>query len=384
MNRENANFPGRQRGAATLLVAMVLLIGVTLVVMVTARTSFMDQRISANEIRAKAAFEAAQAGMDRGIASLATNTALPAGQVAVNAGGQIVGFYEVAFCDANNPGTLNCANVTGCTNPGDPERVLIFSCGWSDDQVGLQQMVQVAQRRPAVPNPPSNPLTSRGVVNVQGSASVTNYFNNLTIWTGNDLTNIGNSGKTYIRNPNVPTPPLGTSPPPPPPNCVSNADYICTTDINTVGPDVIANDTSLSSLTSDQFFTNYFGTTPEEYKTQTEGMDSIVWLDGNSSLTGGTTLGTEADPVVVIVDGNLSLGAGNITVNGILVVLGDVNLSGNFLVNGSAIVAGNDGTQGTISGTGNLDVIYNPMTVRNAGGEDGLSASEAGSWRDWL
>lgn len=58
------NFISKQRGAAVLLVSIVLLIGVTLITVFAARVGVMDQRISANEKRHAEAYAAAEAGLD--------------------------------------------------------------------------------------------------------------------------------------------------------------------------------------------------------------------------------------------------------------------------------------------------------------------------------
>ena len=67
-------FPwARQRGAATLIVAIVLLLALTLATFSTARIGVSEQRSVANEIRAKQAFWVAQAGVEQGIAFLNAN-----------------------------------------------------------------------------------------------------------------------------------------------------------------------------------------------------------------------------------------------------------------------------------------------------------------------
>ena len=53
-----------QNGAATLLVAVVLLIAITLATFFAARVNIEEQRISANDYRAKEAFNAADAGLE--------------------------------------------------------------------------------------------------------------------------------------------------------------------------------------------------------------------------------------------------------------------------------------------------------------------------------
>ena len=55
----------KQKGAAVLLVSIVLLIGVTLVVIFAARVGVIDQRISANEYRHKEAQAAAHAALNQ-------------------------------------------------------------------------------------------------------------------------------------------------------------------------------------------------------------------------------------------------------------------------------------------------------------------------------
>lgn len=407
MNTKPLTSPARQRGMVSLLISLVLLVGITVVVLVTAHTTAKEQRLSANDMRAKAAFETTQAGLDVALSYFnsdggmdqdddGTADTLTATKVTLNGSdGNAVGSYQVAFCDqATDPDTLDCDSVNACTPPSDLDQALVFACGWSDDETAVQRMVQTVERRPAISDPPTNPLSSRGGVNVSGSATVTNYFNNLTIWTGQSIDNIGNSGKTYIRDPDIATPSQDTVPPDPPTTCTDDGTYICTTDKNTTGPDVIANDTSISSLTTERYFENYFDATPSqyrEYQTTMEVNDNdaslpdvssldgvtreVIWVEDDADFASNTTIGTRDDPVVLIVNGDASA-AGTVEVNGFMYVLGDMSGSGNFQVNGSMIV------DGTVGGTGSLDVVFDPQAVRRAGNL-APPASMSGSWRDW-
>ncbi len=63
----------RQRGMATLAVGLILLIAMTLLTFTVAKVSGVEQRISANDVRAVAAHEAAQAGIEQAIAYLNAN-----------------------------------------------------------------------------------------------------------------------------------------------------------------------------------------------------------------------------------------------------------------------------------------------------------------------
>ena len=66
----------RQKGAAVLLVSIVLLIGVTLITVFAARVGVMDQRISANEYRHKEAQAAADAALEQAAGFISDNTGL--------------------------------------------------------------------------------------------------------------------------------------------------------------------------------------------------------------------------------------------------------------------------------------------------------------------
>ena len=47
----------------------------------------------------------------------------------------------------------------------------------------------------------STPLVTRGVTNfLTGGASVFNYFNDLTVWSGGSMLGQSNTGKTFIRD----------------------------------------------------------------------------------------------------------------------------------------------------------------------------------------
>jgi len=58
------HFISKQRGAVALLVSIILLIGITLITVFASRIGVMDQRISANEKRHSEAYAAAEAGLE--------------------------------------------------------------------------------------------------------------------------------------------------------------------------------------------------------------------------------------------------------------------------------------------------------------------------------
>lgn len=357
----------RQGGAATLLVAVVLLISVTLVVLTTAQTVVTEQRIIANEQRAKQAFEAAAAGLSYGM-----------------------GYFQANGADANGDDAIDTllaapdwTYVSGASGPsyrvrfvqvdaGSFDRVTIEAQGRSDDQSAIRSITETISGTPAVAHAPDNPLTSRGMVDLKGSGTITNPEGKSTIWSGDSFTATSASTKTYIYDVEVDALKQSTS-------------------STNKGVDIVDNDPNLSTLTDDQYFQNFLGMMPSDYKdlmarkiidpstTSVTTLDgekrTVIWVDGDAKFVSNTTIGTAADPVILIVDGNME-GAGTVNVNGILFVTGNWSGSGNLEVRGAAVV------KGDVDGTGSLDVIFDSSLMDNLG-TVGKAAAMPGTWRDW-
>ena len=63
--KQNTNLKNQQ--GATLVVALVILVMITIITFYTANTVLMEQRITANDWRSKSAFEAAETGMQEAL-----------------------------------------------------------------------------------------------------------------------------------------------------------------------------------------------------------------------------------------------------------------------------------------------------------------------------
>ncbi|HJV25673.1 MAG TPA: PilX N-terminal domain-containing pilus assembly protein [Aromatoleum sp.] len=390
----------RQGGAATLLVTMVLLVAATLMVLYTSRALVGEQRMSANEMRANQAFEAAQGGLELSIERVNANKTFNAASVN-GVWSSSNSSYTVAYCSTGTfPAAQQCADrssggiTPACTAPGAGDATAwVVACGWSDDNSARKRIVSfVAQSQP-VPGTIANPLTSHGAVTFSGNSTVVNYFNNLTVWTGNTLANTGNTGKTVIRRPtstagaltsNQVDTEVGNG------NQVCNTnqapDLICTTSTGVFGPDVIQSDSSLAGLTADQFFENFLGLPPTLYKateakevvaganagTITDG-GKVYWVDGNATIS--QDIGSLEHPVVIVVDGDLTL-SGNSTIFGIVFVKGNLATSGGPKIRGALLATGD------VNSAGALNVIYDPEAIRNTK-TLGTYASAPGAWRDF-
>jgi type IV pilus assembly PilX-like protein len=81
MMHKYKTFQHYQRGAAALIVSVILLIGVTLIILFEARVGILDQQISGNEFRHKEAFANAEAGLEQAASFLSANTKLHEGEI---------------------------------------------------------------------------------------------------------------------------------------------------------------------------------------------------------------------------------------------------------------------------------------------------------------
>lgn len=404
--------PGRrERGVATLFITVVLLLSVGLIALYTSRSAVAEQRLSANEVRARQALAAANAGIDHALAymrnggldhdnddvvdTIAANTLTSAGGTP--------SYYRVLYVDSSLALPICPSSRTGAFAAGAPvvpTEVTAVSCGWSDDDSSVQRVAQRLTATPSTGGGISTPLVTRGATNLlTGGASLLNFFNDLTVWSGGSLLGQSNTGKTFIRNRvtnptadqnfdyrNTGNSPACNNPP---------GGYTCSTQGSVLGHDTVGGDTNLSSKSVDQFFQYFMGQTPTTYRENTAtwvvdtnntlstqnstdvgsigGMkNNVIWVEGNLTLP---SLGTADRPVVLVVTGNLQLSS-NAVVYGLLFVMGDVTGNGNPEIFGSLISAG------TASASGNPIIVYDPLALGRAANL-GRAVKLPGTWRDW-
>jgi hypothetical protein len=243
-------------------------------------------------------------------------------------------------------------------------------------------------------------LISRGGVGLTGNYTIINRYYNTSAWSGGAV-NIGESASaaTFLR-------PIGTQA-----SAYSRAQLEDTDTSNTWtsqtvsdrnkgnGVDTIGNDASLSSLTGDQFFNNFFygdrtvikGLANNLGQVYTDigsanGKSGVVWIEGNTTMNGGV-YGTSDNPVILIINGNLRA-TGNPQINGFLYVTGQLDAAGTVGVLGSTVVEGNSAMvpagEDPVVGHGGVDLIYSPYTLDKAANPIiGTTTVISGSWRDW-
>lgn len=400
---------------STLFIVLILLLLSSLVVFYASRTAISEQRVSGNEIRTKQAYAAAEAGANDALAKFAVGgvdlTAIQTSTLYVS--GQRPSYYQALYCSpaaytgstAPSCPKAHTTNIS-CTAPTTTETrtPLIFACGWSDDDLAVIRILQKASGTPSTAGSITSPVVTKGATNLLvGGASIFNYFNDLTVWAGGDVPIQSNTGKTFIRD--VSTDPAATSADTSTayrttgnsPACNNPpAHYTCSTDGNNLGPDAIINDTALSSLTSDQFFTQFMGSSPTTYRDRTATykvdlnntltgedstsinsisgkQDAVIWVEGNASNL-PTTIGSATHPVVLVVNGNLDLGS-NATIYGLVFVTGAVSGNGSPTIYGAMIA-------GSATTSGNPKIIFDPAVLA-ATTRLGTGANVPGGWRDW-
>jgi Tfp pilus assembly protein PilX len=404
----------RQRGAVTILTALILLICITLVTLLASKTVLVETQISADNYRMAQAVAAANAAMDFGVGYF-DNGGFDQKINATGAAGNdsIVDTipdqtYDSADGTQTTTASLTFNNAAGtrCVAAGSIPNMksgLITAIGRSDDGLAVRTLSQCVGTIDIFGgNGPKQSLISHGGVGLTGNYQIINRYYNTTAWAGNAV-NIGESASasTYIR-------PIGTS--------ESDFTQAQLEDDDTTnnytsepisdrnkgnGVDTIASDPRLSSLTGDQFFNNFFygdRATIKELATSlgqvysagsigsAVGKSGVVWIEGNSTMNGGT-YGTSTNPVIMIINGNLRA-TGNPDIYGLLYITGQLDAAGTVGVKGSVIVEGNASMvpagEDPVVGHGGVDLIYTPYTLdRSVNPIKGTTTVISGSWRDW-
>lgn len=414
-----------QKGVNTLAVTLLLLLLSSLVVFYTARHAINEQRLSANELRAKQAFAAATAGMEHAMGYFSSsggvdktggglngtdpdNVADTITAVGLFDVGTKPSYYAALFCSPSSEpprcpvthtASFSCDTALESTNLRNP---LIVACGWSDDDMAVVRLVQKASKAPTLPGKITAPVVTKGVTNLlTGGASIMNYFNDLTVWSGGGVPSKSATGKTFVRDistDSVPNPSrdfrnTGMSP-----GCENPpGGYVCATYGNATGHDIIDNDVNLGSLDSAAFFKKFLSTDKEpaayregadwtidltgaisadsnDINTLKNKNDSVLWVEGNvTSLP--DPIGTPERPVILVINGKLDI-QGSPVINGLVFVRGEVYGTGSPTIYGALIA------EEATNVNGNVKVIYDPNVLKNTS-QLGKAAKLQGSWRDW-
>lgn len=398
-----------QRGAIVISLSIIFLLLTTFVTLYTTKSILLEQKIANNQARSALAFEAAEFGISTAVQYISDGPDRD-----VDGDGNSDGLMDAIFAvDADNVGTTNTSlvgavvgkqqsvtvTITDITTA--PDTLLAFrivSQGFSDDSSATRTITQVIKVVDALPNVPDNPLTARGTVDVNGSATVHNPEGTSSIWSGGNV-DIGsnNSTATYVADPSGADYPICMDTP-------MTCSTVQTSNKVTVGLDIIEHDNNLANLTKEQMFENFFGMTPEAYREAIVTVDlasgsdfstgaglaqnEVVWYEGNADINGvtvgcsvavnGGNVCAQANeaPSIVIINGDVNMKGGP-HFYGIVFVMGDITLTGNSTFHGALVVAGESNNT-----AGSLDVWYNSRLLKDSRGNGGFSAA-SGAWHDF-
>ncbi|WP_454785223.1 pilus assembly PilX family protein [Legionella sp. WA2024007413] len=359
-----------QRGYVLLATSVMILLGIAITALLTSKTVDFDQKIENNFYRTSQSFMAAEAGLEYGLAYLEAN------KTAIRVDANNDGFIDTyTNSQITNVAFSNNTNYTVTySNPvyNSFNRITVSSKGTADNNLASTTVVQIMQIYPFVPTPTPVPLLVKDNVNLSGSLTISNTTTGTTIWSGGD-TVLGGSASTSS-------------------NASSGSNS------GSLQADVVHHDSSLSSLSSDQFFSNFFGTTKTlaqqsaditytnssntDYSGLLNGVvGQSIWINqtGTSSagFSGNATIGSPTNPVVLVVNGPLQSN-GTTTIYGMVYVMGDWNNSGG----GTLDIIGGAVVEGSITSTGSPNITYN-TAVLNQLNKVGAFVKVPGSWRDF-
>lgn len=360
----------KQQGAATLIITIIALFTITMIVLFAGNFGIMQQKTTTNLYNNNQAYEAAEAGLEFAIPYLQKNQTT----ILANKSG---GHLSPPYSDSNTT-NVTLANSSKYSivysNPtaNNYNLIKITVTGTSADGSATRVISQLVQYGGNLGTVPTSPVVSQGTVNLGGNSSIVNKENNSTIVSGTGVSLAGSSSTTTATG--------GSTP-------------------NNMGGDITQNSTALNSQTPSDLFASYFGVSSSVFKNNVtnyysnsantnyssllNGMaGNTIWIDqtaGNATINGTVTIGTAANPVIIIVNGNLYL-SGSATIYGLVYEMGGTTLTdvlGNVAIEGSLI------TSGTLSVTGSTTLTYNSTVLNVLKNSNGYFAKVPGSWKDF-
>jgi hypothetical protein len=420
----NVRPPHRQRGAAALIVTLVLFFVMTMIAAYANRNHVFEQRASANQYRAALAFEAAEAGADWAVAQL--NRAQRTDASCLPAASAPASFRErhlalnaasgrqtpITWDNAGSPAPLQAVCVrsgsgwdcscpshaapvlaapaaagpapafmvqfdaapqagvvrllaTGCTSLGG---ACLPAAGLSDASTRVQLLLGWV---PALATAPVAALTTRGAV--QAGAAAIGLHNPHAASGGIAVHAGGGVTATAAR--------LGTAPG------------------GSVNDAIVEHDARLQAAAPDRFFASLFGVDKALWQSQpgvtrvacggdcaarlsqavSEAARPMIWVDGDLQLDGPVSLGTPQRPVIVIASGSARL-SGAVLLHGLLYA---GRIEWNDAAAGTATLHGAAISEAGYSGNAEVDLVYDAAVLATLKAHSGTFARVPGSWKDF-
>jgi hypothetical protein len=429
----------QRRGAASLVVVMVLFFVITLVAAYTSRNLIFEQRTSANHYRSTLAFEAADAGVEWALARLndarmndnctpLTTAASVAGEVSFRdrylsidpatgaitpvpsrlAGCIFDGANWACDCPATgNPNPTYTATgtgpfaafwvrfetiagarpgvvriqVNGCTRPA-ADCLRFDREAQSGD--GLATVWAVLALKSALVSPPAAALTVRGAFNNGGTLTLTNTDAGSGGFTLHAAQAVSTAGVTLVTIPGTP-----------PQRSVSQGDSALA--LPDLSPPLVPATPANNGV--DRMFNSVFGMWPTTYFAQPGAVavdcnagcsaaavnDAILLNPGHAvHVTGAGPLRVDADiggasaPVVIVADGSVEFTGTPATVYGVV-----YSRAATWTTGGTGTIQGAAIAESGFTAAGTQTIVYDADLLRRVRGSAGSFTKVPGGWRDF-
>lgn len=393
-------FKRKQSGGATLLMSLVLAIAMGLMTVYSAQVTMTEQKISANQYRTKQGFEAAQAGLDAVIGRL--NVAFVNNATMGGTAGDLSNFTRagIKLPSLSKGGSIGNSQSIGSytvkfekNNPLYPDIVDITVSGFSGDNQSTspnQIISQSVSPMSMMAYKPPTPLIAQGKIDIGGSVSLINKTNSPT----GDLPKASwSGGRTKTDFGGV----------------FANIDVTSEDGTLDGGSGIYERDAELKNLSSDDFFENFFSENKQRIKNRAKLVDCSSGCSGNDLLKtdsdgnktpigqiiwvetqnpGGTSgilkinsaidVGSQSNPVLLIVNGKIEIDDNNAHLTGILYTTEDfINKTGAGNIIGSLI------SEGNVSAEGSLNLTYDNNTLATLENNTSRYIRIAGTWKDF-
>jgi hypothetical protein len=395
----------RQKGVATLLVTVIIVLLVNILTYMMTRTTAVENRMTAAELRSKQAFHAAQAGLDFALENIITESLdtlnTSCGIVPVDANDDSPSFQllygrENPVCPSPTLGLQTRSFVRSIGRSADGSAVRILEVAIDLEREWISTPLEGSGGTGGTPSIPGA-IVSKGSVSFSGTASAApcGTAEQCRAWADEGHNWQAEAyNDTYdgvlVTSGGVVDPPEGTK---------STRLY---TDLNQ-----IVENSPLGALSDAAFFNSVLGVDKTDFRADAEpiSMDGTrtdinsnpnIWIDArnegggalNYTVPSDGAWGSPEKPIVMVVDGNLEIGA-NTVIWGIVYVTGEVvKGSGTAKIVGALIAE-----EPITKATGNIAVFYNDQIARPPvlGGPTGETGTEVGdvlasfdatSWRE--
>ena len=418
-----------QRGAATLIVVMVLFFIMAMMAAFANRNLMFEQRIAANYYRSGVAFDAAEAGAEWALAMLNSGNVNGQCQSIATASLSFKNRYltidpQTRFITALRP------NFNISAKP-DAACVRVDGTGWqcqcSNTGWTVPAVVAAATMQPSF-TITIQPSTQAGVMGISSLGCTASSVNECLAANTTAVVYESSTGKASVSIQVALVSALKM--PPPTPLTIAGAVSMDATGLGLHNSDprssgllmvsgganstgwidsrldslpgtppqqaLISADPALSTLTADKLFATFFGMSPARYQAQpamrvvTCSADCatdlvtaygqgvrLAWIDGAATLGGDIILGTAANPMLVVVNGALTI-TGPKQIFGLLYARGNIVWTSGTtqpsLLTGALI------GEGTLRSAGLVDIVYQAAIMNALSNQVGSFVRVPGSW----